>query len=389
MTDLEKAAHWVVTATVGDTVVVRAPGLKKGDKVYPRPQQQAEPVVDGNTSDGYHTFNELYDFRMSYNAALFNEWAESGKHSVHKSRRHHDGELCFGGGYFVVVAVLPEGQISNHYKEKYWDLFDIPQAEKALFEFDGHTGSDVLSRLKSYRPQQAEPVADKAQCDGGACGVGGYCDECPKRQAEPVAVQLEPFIEEASTSVLVLSGEKWVREGRAVSTAVQAEPVSLRPKQHDYASYVGYTRALEAYCDGLEQAEPVALAHKDILRMAREAGWPASVLHPHGPGVDTSGYLLVSALERFAALVRADVVASAKNLEQQAEPVVEPVTEAVEPVVVQAEPVGWLCSPDGHFKRNPLYRVEFPPESLAWQVPIYAAPQQQAEPAADSGNPSY
>jgi hypothetical protein len=35
--------------------------------------------------------------------------------------------------------------------------------------------------------QQAEPVADKAQCDGGACGVGGYCDECPKRQAEPVA----------------------------------------------------------------------------------------------------------------------------------------------------------------------------------------------------------
>jgi hypothetical protein len=269
MTDLEKAAHWVVTATVGDTVVVRAPGLKKGDKVYPRPQQQAEPVVDGNTSDGYHTFNELYDFRMSYNAALFNEWAESGKHSVHKSRRHHDGELCFGGGYFVVVAVLPEGQISNHYKEKYWDLFDIPQAEKALFEFDGHTGSDVLSRLKSYRPQQAEPVADKAQCDGGACGVGGYCDECPKRQAEPVAVQLEPFIEEASTSVLVLSGEKWVREGRAVSTAVQAEPVSLRPKQHDYASYVGYTRALEAYCDGLEQAEPVNRI--EVIRRALDA----------------------------------------------------------------------------------------------------------------------
>jgi hypothetical protein len=35
--------HWVVTAKVGDTVVVRAPGLKKGDKVYPRPQQQAAP----------------------------------------------------------------------------------------------------------------------------------------------------------------------------------------------------------------------------------------------------------------------------------------------------------------------------------------------------------
>ena len=50
----------------------------------------------------------------------------------------------------------------------------------------------------------------------------------------------------------------------------------------------------------------------------------------------------------------------------------------------QAEPVqaavGWLCSPDGDFKRNLLYRVEFPPQSIAWQVPVYFAPQQQAEP---------
>ena len=45
---------------------------------------------------------------------------------------------------------------------------------------------------------------------------------------------------------------------RQAALAKQAEPVALRPKQHDYASYVGYTRALEAYCDSLEQAEPVA-----------------------------------------------------------------------------------------------------------------------------------
>jgi hypothetical protein len=56
-------------------------------------------------------------------------------------------------------------------------------------------------------------------------------------------------------------------------------------------------------------------------------------------------------------------------------------------MVKQAEPVGWLCSPDGHFKRNLLYRIEFPPESLAWQVPIYFAPQ-QAEPVVDDG-PEY
>jgi len=122
-------------------------------------EPEPEPVViDGNTSDGYHTFNELYEFRKAYNVALFNEWAASGKHSVHKSFRHHDGELCFGGGWFIVVAVLPDGQISNHYETKDWDLFNVPIVEKALFEFDGHTGSDVIARLTSYTapPQRKE-----------------------------------------------------------------------------------------------------------------------------------------------------------------------------------------------------------------------------------------
>lgn len=101
----------------------------------------------GNISDGYHTFNELYEFRKAYNVALFNEWALSNKYSVHKSWKHNDGEKCFGGGWFIVVALLPNGQISNHYESKDWDLFKIPIEEKALFEFDGHTSQDVVDRL--------------------------------------------------------------------------------------------------------------------------------------------------------------------------------------------------------------------------------------------------
>jgi hypothetical protein len=112
--------------------------------------------IDGNTSDGYHTFNELYEFRKAYNIALFNEWALNGKHHVHKSWKHEDGELCFGGGWFIVVAVLPQGQISNHYKAEDWDLFKIKEADKAIFKFDGHTGDDVIKRLKSYTPSQLE-----------------------------------------------------------------------------------------------------------------------------------------------------------------------------------------------------------------------------------------
>jgi len=104
-------------------------------------------IDSGEISDGHHTFNELYEFRKAYNAALFNEWAESGKYEVHKSRRHYEGDDCFGGGWFIVVAKLPLGQISNHYKDEDWDLFNIPSHDKALFEYDGHEGKDVLERL--------------------------------------------------------------------------------------------------------------------------------------------------------------------------------------------------------------------------------------------------
>ena len=111
-------------------------------------QEQIDKLnYKGNISDGYHTFDELYEFRKVYNAVLFNEWAKQNKYEVHKSWRHHDGELCFGGGWFIVVAVLPTGQISNHYEAKDWELFKIPVVEKAKYEFDGHTSKDVVDRL--------------------------------------------------------------------------------------------------------------------------------------------------------------------------------------------------------------------------------------------------
>ena len=106
-------------------------------------------------SDGYHTFDELYEFRKMYNAVLFNEWGTSkgsrlpSKYNAHKSWKHHDGEDCFGGGWFIVSAMLPTGLISNHYKAEDWDLFKVPEVEKALYEFDGHTSKEVLKRLKA------------------------------------------------------------------------------------------------------------------------------------------------------------------------------------------------------------------------------------------------
>jgi hypothetical protein len=132
-------------------------------------------------SDGYHTFKELYEFRKLYNAALFNEWANVfpstcefqgvkfdynpafdaertgnsthpylGKFKVHKSKRHYDGSLCFDGNWFIVVAELPTGQISNHYHMDDWDLFQVPEVESALLPFDGHTSKDVAERITAF-----------------------------------------------------------------------------------------------------------------------------------------------------------------------------------------------------------------------------------------------
>jgi hypothetical protein len=35
--------------------------------------------------------------------------------------------------------MLPTGLISNHYEAKDWDLFKIPEVDKALYEYDGQT----------------------------------------------------------------------------------------------------------------------------------------------------------------------------------------------------------------------------------------------------------
>lgn len=96
--------------------------------------------------DNYHTMRELYDYRCAYNALIFNEWAAQGKYNVHKSWRHADGALCFGGGWFIVSAQTPYGQVTNHYEAKHWDVFRIPEQDTAA-PWDGHTPAGALARL--------------------------------------------------------------------------------------------------------------------------------------------------------------------------------------------------------------------------------------------------
>ena len=89
-------------------------------------------------SDGYHTFNSLYFQRMILFASLVNNF----KDISWKSRKHSDGELCFGGGWFIVCIDTPDGPYSYHYQEKYWDYFNCTELDTAK-EWDGHTDNNV------------------------------------------------------------------------------------------------------------------------------------------------------------------------------------------------------------------------------------------------------
>lgn len=96
--------------------------------------------------DEHHTMEELYEYRMAFNAytALYFDVMHAG---AVKSWRHHDGEECFGGGWFIVAVSTPDGWVANHYKAEHWDLFLVPEKDRGP-EWDGHTPAEGLERLK-------------------------------------------------------------------------------------------------------------------------------------------------------------------------------------------------------------------------------------------------
>ena len=93
-------------------------------------------------SDGFHTFRQLYYQRMM----LFATIVKQNKDKAWKSLRHEDGELCFGGGWFIVGIDTPKGSYTYHYENKYFDLFDCEILDYGK-HWDGHTEKDVTRLL--------------------------------------------------------------------------------------------------------------------------------------------------------------------------------------------------------------------------------------------------
>ena len=120
------------------------PFVKKVDKTKLMEKAMLQAVHDagvddiGKLSDGYHTFDDLYNQRC----ILFAKLVEIYKDRAWKTKRHDDGELCFGGTNFLVCIDTPNGPYSYHYPLKDWDLFKCKELYKAK-PFDGHTSKDV------------------------------------------------------------------------------------------------------------------------------------------------------------------------------------------------------------------------------------------------------
>lgn len=96
--------------------------------------------IDGNTSDGYHTFDELYYHRM----ILFSVICNQNKNISWKSKLHSDGTMY--DNYFICGIETPSGMYTYHYDLKYWNLFDVKELSNAP-EWDGHKPEDIIRLL--------------------------------------------------------------------------------------------------------------------------------------------------------------------------------------------------------------------------------------------------
>jgi len=112
--------------------------------------RQQTPAVGepGEISDGYHTFNELYEHRhalFSVICATFNGW---------KSMLHEDGTMF--EGWFIAGVMTPKGMATYHLPMDWWGRFKATIVRRAP-KWDGHTAQQVPERIASLAGQPATP----------------------------------------------------------------------------------------------------------------------------------------------------------------------------------------------------------------------------------------
>lgn len=101
---------------------------------------EVELFVSGDTSDGYHTYDELYYHRMMLFAVICNTY----KDRAWKSKKHADGTMY--DDYFIAGITTNEGDYTYHYHLDNWEFFDVPEVPNSP-EWDGHKPEDITRLL--------------------------------------------------------------------------------------------------------------------------------------------------------------------------------------------------------------------------------------------------
>lgn len=113
-------------------------------------------VEPGCGCDGYHTFDELYDHRITLFIALAKTIELIGLLSkkigqesipVWRSKKHHDG-TSYDGWFIMGIKKEAGKQISYHLPLSCWGETEFAETLDRAPEWDGHTSDDVLERLK-------------------------------------------------------------------------------------------------------------------------------------------------------------------------------------------------------------------------------------------------
>lgn len=110
-----------------------------------------------NISDGYHTFGELYEHRITLWIALCKTLLKSHNlpsdvstdtYYIWRSKLHSDGSSF--DGWFVLGIQSKDGkQMTYHLPISKWDECDFANSAERSPEWDGHTSVDVLERIKN------------------------------------------------------------------------------------------------------------------------------------------------------------------------------------------------------------------------------------------------
>ena len=137
-----------------------------------------------DVSDGFHTFRQLYYQRMMLFAAIVRQ----NKDKAWKSFRHEDGELCFGGGWFIVGIDTPEGSYTYHYEDSYFGLFDCEELKRGK-HWDGHTEKDVTRLLSLPSAQPDTTTHDSIPAETGKNDGDRTSGDCISRQSEQSACE--------------------------------------------------------------------------------------------------------------------------------------------------------------------------------------------------------